>query len=134
MKVIQIKLRTPGLYLSKMSPLAGVPSPVLVLEIQEGEEWKPVEQIPDLQVLKEGFLTEENFMTREELEIESEVEVPIYGEGTKFYKILVPDNKTWKYRIRATPCIECVKFFRTYNKPERIIGNDAIVAEGEITS
>lgn len=135
MKVIQIKLRTPGVFLGVPDPEQGIPTPALTLKIQTGSEWKNIELISDIKVLKDSFLPDTEHYTTGSIEVQS-VDVPLQGEGVKYYNLLVPDNKSWNFRIEATPCIDCVQVFQTSGLADKVLedGIGVIVAEGTIQS
>ena len=135
MKVIQIKLRTPGVFLGVPDPEQGIPTPVLTLKIQDGNDWKNIELVEDIKVLKESALPDTEHYTTGSLEVRP-VDVPLQGEGVKTYNLLVPDKGSWNFRIEATPCIDCVQVFQTSGLSDKILddGVGVIVAEGTIRS
>ena len=135
MRVIRLKVRTPGIFLGRPDLDQGIPAPVLDLQIRDGEEWKPVEEISNIKLLKENFLPSGSIQgSTSTLEVATApIEIPLQGEGTKYYNLLVPDDGEWEFRIVATPCIDCVRMFRSYGKEEKIInGVGVVVAEGQI--
>lgn len=134
MKVIELKLRTPGIFLKRPDPSQGISVPVLTLEIEQGENnWVPIEDVDNIQVLKNRVPSQDLFVTQEVIATGS-VDVPLQGEGVNYVHLLVPDGKTWKYRIVAKPCVDCVKVFRSYNMEDRITGSEVVVAIGTFTS
>lgn len=134
MKVIELKLRTPGIFLKRPDPSQGISVPVLTLEIEQGEgNWVPIEDVDDIKVLKNRVPTQELYVTQEVL-VTGSADVPLQGEGVNYVHLLVPDGKTWNYRITAKPCVDCVKVFRSYNMDDRINGSEVVVALGTISS
>lgn len=143
MKVIQIKLRTPGIFLGEPDPEQGIPTPNLTLKVREKgieEEWTDINEYdPEkIQALSEAFLPsgsdEQGYVTTGSIQTK-EVSVPLQGEGEKVYNLRVVDGKTFEYRIEAYPCVDCVDVYRTYRRDDEIInGLGVVAASGEIKS
>lgn len=140
MKVIQIKLRTPGIFLGEPDPEQNIKKPKLVLKVEDpsgSNNWKPVEEVSGITVLADGYLPSSSvtgFVTQSQI-VTGDTKVPLQGEGEKIYNLLVEDGCTFPWRIEATPCVDCVKVFRTYNRVDDIIdGTSVIVGKGEIKS
>ena len=133
MKVIELKLRTPGIFLKEPDPSQGISTPKLTLEIRQGDEWVTVDKVPDIKVLKESVPTASLYVTQKNLETGS-VKVPLQGEGTLTYQLLVSDSRSWEYRVTAYPCVDCIKVFRSYGMEDRILGSRVLVATGSFNS
>lgn len=121
MKVLDFNLRTPGIFLQKKSTVEEGTSPKLTLEIyqkrgepadytsSEEEDWKDINECSEIKVLAE--VPEVEDLKQENLKTQS-LEVPYQNEDKKNYKLLVPDNRVWYYRIVASPCVECAELYR----------------------
>ena len=120
MKVLDFNLRTPGIFLQEKDKTIGGSEIKLSLEIwQETEDpeesdytsesgWKNINEDENIKVLAD--VPEPEDLKQGELRTQ-ELKVPYQNTGTVTYKLLVPDNKTWFYRIVAVPCIECYKLY-----------------------
>lgn len=143
MKVVQIKLRTPGIFLGQADPDQNIPTPELTLKVRELidetpiEDWQDINGYSKIRVLPDTYLPtnmERGYVTQAQIETGS-VEVPLQGEREKIYNLLVEDGKKWDYRIEANPCVDCVEVFKTYGRNEDILSSiSVVVAKGIIKS
>ena len=118
MKVLDFNLRTPGIFLQLKKKESGATESEMVLEIWQGDgepdytskdNWKDINEVEEIKVLAD--VPEPNDLKQGEIRTQK-LKVPHQNEGSRTYKLLVPDGKTWYYRITAAPCVECAKAYR----------------------
>ena len=118
MKVLDFNLRTPGIFLQLKKKESGATESEMVLEIWQGDgepdytsktDWKDINEVEEIKVLAD--VPEPNDLKQGEIRTQK-LKVPYQNEGSRTYKLLVPDEKTWYYRITAAPCVECAKAYQ----------------------
>lgn len=132
MKIIQISVRTPGIFLGKDSPNLSGEVPQLSMEVRkEGTpNWMSVNNTESGVRIVSSTLG----VFSGSLETGS-VQVPNQEDGTRVFNLLVPDQTSWEYRILAKPCLDCERLFSQQGKADRILQDGSvIVGTGSIQS
>lgn len=109
MRVIRVKLRTPGIYIKSPAVLEFQVKPAGTGD----ENYKPVEEETGIKVLANANHPDDNGkgVFSGELEVQ-EVNVPYQDGGEKIYDLLIDDYQSWEYRILAHKCFDCVQIFK----------------------
>lgn len=123
MKVVQIELRTPGIFLGAVADREH--DPVLVLQIKVNNSWVDVNEVDEIKVVSSTLNYSGSFATGS-LPTEY-VEVPRQDQPTRTFDLLVADNSTWEYRILAKPCVDCKRLFLDKGLNDRVEEDGSVV-------
>lgn len=132
MKVVEITLRTPGIFLNE-SHADSAPSLSLWVRKHQPEEgdWSEINSTPGIQVLTGSV---EVPSIAGSIIPSGSVRVPRQDEGIMKYSLLMQDGETWEYRVSARPCLDCERIFSSRGEESRIWQNGVVVGSGSIKS
>lgn len=136
MKVLEIILRTPGIYLN------GEKNKYLNLEFQaiktDGPEpdkddprWNS--QLDGIEVLGIQEIPT-GIAVKDDQPLGNSMAVPAQEDGSLPYLIRVEDGQKWYYRIVASDCSDCVAVWNRLDPSRVLSATESIVAKGVIQS